>query len=188
VTLSGSSTLRTLGEYDLFTYLCVHGALHWWRQLRWLADIGALLASAPEDAAERYNDAATARGAGRPAAQAMLLCWRLLHLPLPIQLVKEFGETPKGRWLQKTALNAMTAGHGEREPHHMRFGTTRGSLSTFLLGQSWRYWLTEMRNLMTNQTDVLTVLLPEPFWFLYPILRLPLWIWRHAKKPQGHAQ
>jgi hypothetical protein len=181
VALSGSSTLRTLGDDDLFTYLCVHGALHWWNQLRWLADIGALLAAAPEDIAKRFK-AANARGAGYPAAQAMLLCQRLLHVPLPTQLMRELGDSRKARWLQKTALNAMTAGQGEQEPHEVRFGTTRGSLSTLLLGQGWHYRLAEMRNLITNQTDVLTVPLPRLLWFLYPILRLPLWVWRHVSK------
>jgi hypothetical protein len=181
VALSGDSALRTLGEDDLFTYLCVHGALHWWNQLRWLADIGALLAATPKDAAQLF-ETAKAKGAGRPAAQAMLLCQQVLRVPLPAHLGKALGKTPKVLWLQNTALSAMTVGHGEQDLHSVPFGTTRGSLSTFLLGQGWRYRLTEMRNLMINQTDVLTVPLPKLLWFLYPILRLPLWIWRHATK------
>ena len=47
------------------------------------------------------------------------------------------------RWLEVTALNAMTS---ERDPHDARFGTTRGSLSTFFLGRTWRYWLAELNN------------------------------------------
>ena len=34
VSLSGNVGLRTLGEEDLFIYLCAHGALHWWYQLK----------------------------------------------------------------------------------------------------------------------------------------------------------
>lgn len=112
----------------------------------------------------------------------MLLCQRLLNTPLPTPLIKKLGKSPKVRWLQETALNAMTAGHGEREPREVRFGTTRGSLSTFLLGQSWRYRRRELRNLLTNQTDILAVPLPERLWFLYPIMRMPLWLWRHASQ------
>ena len=63
-----------------------------------------------------------------------------------------------------------------------RIGTTRGSLSTFLLSRNWRYWLAEMGYHLTNQADVLMVPLPERLRFLYPILRLPLWAWRHAKR------
>ena len=30
VPLAGTAGLRTLGEEDLFAYLCMHGAFHWW--------------------------------------------------------------------------------------------------------------------------------------------------------------
>jgi hypothetical protein len=180
--LTGTMGLRTLGEEDLFTYLCMHGALHWWNQLKWLADIGALLAAAPEGGAERFNRAAEARGAGRAAALAMMLSQRLLGVPLPGPFMTTLSESPTMRWLEATALNAMSAGRGEREPRDVRFGTTRGSLSAFLLGHSWRYRLAELRNLLTNETDVLAVPLPEWLRFLYPIMRLPLWLWRHASQ------
>ena len=179
IPLTRSKGLRTLGEEDLFTYLCIHGALHWWYQLKWLADVGALLTGATERA-ERFYRGAEARGGGRCAAQALLLCRRVLGTPMPATLLKELGRCPKVNWLQRTALNAMTGGLGEREPRVVRFGTTRGSLSAFLLNQSWRYRLAELHNLLTNETDVMAVPLPERFRFLYPILRLPLWVWRHA--------
>jgi hypothetical protein len=182
VPLSGTQGLRTLGEEDLFAYLCMHGALHWWNRLKWLADVNALLAAAPEGGVERLIRAAEARGAGRAAAQAMLLCRRLLGTPLPSHLLAALGRGATERWLEATALSAMTGGHAEHDPHDARFGTTRGSFSTFLLSRSWRYWLAELNNHLTNPTDVLTVPLPERLRFLYPVLRLPLWAWRHAAK------
>jgi hypothetical protein len=159
----------------------MHGALHWWNQLKWLADIGALLAAAPEEV-ERFNRAAETRDVGRAAAQAMLLCRRLLGTRLPTPLMKKLSKSPKVGWLQETALHAMTTGGGEREPREVRFGTTRGSLSAFFVGRSWRYRLAELRNLLTNETDVLTVPLPGRLRFLYPMMRLPLWVWRHARR------
>jgi len=185
VPLTGKQGLRTLGEEDLFAYLCMHGALHCWNRLKWLADINALLAAAPEGDIERLVHAAEARGAGQAAAQAMLLCWRLLGTPLPARLTATLGRSAIERWLEATALNAMTRGQGEDDPHDVRFGTTRGSLSSFLLSRNWRYWLTELNNHLANQTDMLTVPLPERLRFLYPILRLPLWAWRHAKRRGG---
>jgi hypothetical protein len=183
VPLTGTTGLRTLDEEDLFAYLCVHGALHWWNQLKWVADINALLAATPEGGVERLIGAAEARGAGRAAAQAVLLCRRLLGTPLPARLTHALGNSATMRWLESTALNAMTSGQGERGPHDARFGTTRGSLSTFFLGRTWRYWLAELNNHLTSQTDVLAVPLPERLRFLYPVLRLPLWAWRHALNP-----
>jgi hypothetical protein len=183
VSLNGTVGLRTLGEEDLFSYLCMHGAHHCWSRLKWLADINALLTTnAPERGAERLVGAAEARGTGRAAAQALLLCRRLLATPLPDRLMATLAKSATVRWLEATALNAMTTGQGEREPREERFGTTRGSLSTFLLGRSWRYRLSELGTQLTNQSDVLTVPLPDRLRFLYPILRLPLWVWRHAKR------
>ena len=83
VLLTDTTGLRTLGDEDLFAYLCMHGALHWWNRLKWLADVNALLASTPEDNIERLVRAAEARGTGRAAAQALLLCRRLWGRPSP---------------------------------------------------------------------------------------------------------
>ena len=180
VPLAGSGGLRTLGDEDLFAYLCMHGALHWWYRLKWLADINALLAATSEDRVECLVGAAEVRGAGRAAAQALLLCRRLLGTPLPDRLIATLARSSTVRWLEATALNAMTTGHGQLEPREARFGTTRGSLSTFLLRRSWRYRLAELNVHLTNPTDVLTMPLPKYLRFLYPVLRLPLWAWRHA--------
>jgi Uncharacterised nucleotidyltransferase len=182
VPLTESARLRTLGEEDLFAYLCMHGALHWWNRLKWLADVNALLASTPDEGIERLVRAAEARGTGRATAQALLLCRRLLATPLPDRLMATLAKSATLRWLEATALSAMATGQAELDPHDTRFGTTRGSLSTFLLGRGWRYRLAELNIHLTNQTDVLTLPLREWLWFLYPVLRLPFWIWRHARR------
>jgi hypothetical protein len=179
VPLAGAAGLRTLGEEDLFAYLCMHGALHWWNRLKWLADVNALLASTPQDGVERLIRAAQARGVGRAAAQALLLSRRLLGTPLPIELLDRSATLD---WLEATALNAMTVGQGEHDPHEVRFGTTRGSLSTALLSRSWQYRLAELGLQLTNPTDILALPLPRPLWFLYPVLRLPFWVWRHIQR------
>jgi hypothetical protein len=111
----------------------------------------------------------------------MRLCWRLLGPSLPAGMMAALGNSATERWLETTALNAMTSGQGEHDPHGTRFGTTRGSFSSFLLKRSWRYWLAELNNHLTNEADVLAVPLPERLRFLYPVLRLPLWAWRHAR-------
>jgi hypothetical protein len=180
VPLSGAAGVRTLGEDDLFAYLCMHGALHWWKRLKWLADINALLASMQQDGVERLVRAAEARGAGRAAALALLLCRKLFHTPLPASLRATLDKSVTLRWLEVTALKAMSTGEGEHDPHDVRFGTTRGSFSTFLLNPSWRYRFAELGIHLTNPIDVLTIPLPQPLQFLYPILRLPLWFWRHS--------
>jgi hypothetical protein len=180
VPLAGAEGLRTLGDEDLFAYLCMHGALHWWNRLKWLADVNALLASTPEDRLAHLVQAAKARGTSRAAAQALLLCRKLLGAPLPSALTATLEKNLTLRWLEATAMNAMTTGQGEQDPHGVRFGTTRGSLSTALVSRSWRYRLAELRLQLTNPTDMQTLPLPQRLQFLYPILRVPFWVWRHV--------
>jgi hypothetical protein len=79
----------------------------------------------------------------------------------------------------------MTRGQGEHDPHETRFGTTRGSLSSLLLSRNWHYKLKELHLHLNNQTDMLTLPLPERLRLLYPLLRLPLWVWRHSKRRTG---
>jgi Uncharacterised nucleotidyltransferase len=125
----------------LFAYLCMHGAIHWWDRLKWLADINALLTVASDKKAERLIRAAEAKGAGRVIGQALLLCQGLFQTPLPASLMATLTKGLIVRWLAATALKALNTGEGERERRELRFGTTRGSLSTVLLSSSWRYQL-----------------------------------------------
>ena len=169
--------LPTFAEEDLFAYLCTHGAVHCWFSLKWLADIGALLAQQSEGDIERLYLAAEARGAGQSAAEAMLLCRHLLGTMIPDRLIATMRRRSAMRWLEAIAMKAMTA---DRAPTDVPFGTMWGSLARFLLGQDWRYWLAEINIYATSPPDILILPLPERLQFLYPILRLPLWVWRRS--------
>jgi hypothetical protein len=176
VPVTDNAKLRTMGDEDLFAYLCMHGALHWWYRLKWLADINALSATTSAGALERLYAAAEDRGVERAAAQALLLCRAVLGKELPHHLFSRAAGKPLMGWLKSTALAAMRA---EAQPQQRRFGTTRGTLAAFVLNSRWQYQLAELKGLFVNQTDVLTLPLPWPLWWLYPLLRMPLWAWRH---------
>ena len=182
VLLTNTRGLRTLGDEDLFAYLCMHGALHCWNRLKWLADVNALLASMPEARLEGLVRAAEVRRTGLAVAQALLLCRRLFGTTLSGRLMGPLDKSATIRWLEATALEAMTTGHGEQDARDARFGMTRGSLSTFLLSGSWHYRLKELSLHLNNQTDILMMPLSERLRFLSPFLRLPLWVLRHAAK------
>lgn len=181
VSLTPSLELRSLGDEDLLTYLSVHGARHWWYRLKWLADVGALLAGGRVDIESVYR-AAAVKGARRAVAQAILLCHHLLHMPVPDTLSKRLVKVPAVHWLTETAVQAMTVGDGKLVPREERFGTTRGSLSTLVLGDGWRYRLAELRSLMYNAADISTIPLPKRLSFLYLLLRFPLWAWRNMRR------
>jgi hypothetical protein len=174
--LGDGMAVATFEDDDLFAYLCAHGAVHCWFRLKWLADIAALLAQKPDGGAERLYRAADARGVGRCAAQAILLCKRFLGTEVPDELITELSRDVAVRWLEGMAINALTA---ELEPTEQAFGTTRNNLSLFFLRREWRYWLAELEDHLISPVDILTLPLPQHLRGLYPFLRLPLWLWRH---------
>jgi hypothetical protein len=177
VSITKEIGLSTLGEEDLFAYLCAHGAVDRWFRLKWLADVAALLANQPEECVERLYQAADARGSGRAAALAILLCHRLLGTKISDQLIMKLTMNSTVRWLEALAINAMTA---NRVPTEMRFGTTWNTLARFLLRSDWHYWLAELKLYSISPVDILTLPLPKQLQGLYPVLRLPLWFWRHS--------
>src|SRR5262249_23270317 len=177
IPISKDISLCTLGEDDLFAYLCTHGAVHGWFRLKWLADIGALLARQPEGGVERLYQAADARGAGRSAAQAILICHRFLGTKIRDRMIAPLRKQVSVRWLYAIAMKAITA---DLEPTEQLFGTTRNSLSHFLIDTKWRYWLAELKDHLISPVDILTLPLPRQLQVLYPVLRIPLWLSRHS--------
>lgn len=174
----GSKPLATLGDDDLFAYLCAHGANHCWYRLKWLADIGALLAPRSPEEIVRLYAAAEARRAGPAAAQALLLCHRLFGTFLPDDLLRRLHASAQARWLEGIALWAMTSGNEEVVPPELPFGPTRITFSHYLLRIDWRYWLRELRIQLTSTRDMQMLPLPTRLLFLYPMLRVPLWLCR----------
>ena len=110
VSVAKGVCLPTFGDEDLFAYLCAHGADHSWFRLKWLADVGALLAQQPEGGVERLYGAAEARGVGPSAAQAMLLCRRLLGTMIPDPLAAKLLRKPR----RAMARNDRHASHDRR--------------------------------------------------------------------------
>jgi hypothetical protein len=172
VEIAGFGTVHTLGETDGFSYLCVHGAYHRWSRLKWLADLNASISE--KDGAELRNlyGAAQAKGAGLCAAQALLLAHRFLGLNVPAELMNELHADRRAMRLVAIALRGMAA-------------SASGDLSLaghFLLGEGHAYFASQMRIAAIGLPDVIRFPLPAFLHFLYPAARLPLSIWRRAKR------
>jgi hypothetical protein len=179
-------TLRTFIDDDLFAYLCAHGAAFAWCRLKWLADVGALLARTPD--IELLFRSAAARGAARPAAQAILLCNRILGLQVHEGLLTAFRKNGAVRLLERLALRAMTQGGAEIEPYDVPGGMRPVALSLWLLDGSASYLWGEINSRWISFDDVVNVPLPPRFQFLYPILRVPLWIRRQLSRRKAVPQ
>ncbi len=175
--VAGALTLRTLAEAELIAYLCVHGASHAWSRLKWLADLGALLARRTE--AERADLYARAQdlGAGNTAALAFRLCARLLDIPIPAAVGTEIAANRKAARLETLALDALDGG-GATEIAARRGFNDRILLSQFLFADGWAFRLAELRRQATSLDDHMRLRLPPSLAFLYIPVRLPLWVWR----------
>jgi len=179
VTLSGSVTVRTLSSDDLFAYLCVHGAHHAWSRLKWLADLNAIVAADGTDVERLYRHAQHL-GAGLCAGQALLLCQRLFGLNLPAPLATEIAAKRRAQRLVTIAMKAMTAPHADTEHNDDVLAAAKIMHTQFLLGEGFSFYCAQLCGLAVGSADVIRFPLPSALHFLYPILRLPFWLWRRA--------
>jgi hypothetical protein len=183
--LDGS--LRTLGDAELFTYLCVHGASHGWFRLKWLADLNAWLSSKRGEEIVDFYRYAEQLGVDACAGQALRLCSRLLALPPPAELAPAL-QGLKLRMLTAVALDAMVGPDAEIELARRPFGPFRLLPAQFLRGRGLAFFLAQCRLLVDNLDDRLTYPLPPALHFLYPVLRLPLWVLRVRRRSAARQQ
>jgi Uncharacterised nucleotidyltransferase len=185
VRLADGAVIRTLADADLFAALCVHGALHSWSRMKWLADLNAAIAASGVDIERLYRHAQSI-GAGLCAGQALLLCRRLFDLPLPPELADELQNNPRIEKLAGIGLTAMTAARPGTDPERGIVTIARNVYAQFLLGQGWDYFVAQCRIVAVGPADVIRWPLPRPLHFLYPLVRLPLLLWRRGKAALGH--
>ena len=178
VEIAHGTALRTFPVHDLILYLCAHGAGHCWFRMKWLVDIALLIAPMRESELRALLRHAADVGMIRPLAQALLLASSILALPLPPVLVKELDDGRAVRLLVKAAATAM---YRIDEPYDVPFGTASMSLTQYLLRADWHYIREQLIVHLGNQDDWHTVRLPPSLMFLYPLLRVPLWVGRQLK-------
>ncbi len=122
--------LPTLALEPLFAYLCVHGASSAWFRLKWVTDLAGLLVSSTPDQIERLYERSVASGAGRSAAQALLLSDRIYATLRDSRLRAELARSPVNRWLADAAWSKLTS---DSEPTDAFLGTATIHLTQFFL-------------------------------------------------------
>jgi hypothetical protein len=162
--------LATLGEDELFAYLCVHGASSAWFRLKWSADVGALLGECPPEEIERLYRRSQEMGAGRAAAQALLLCERLFATPVPPALSAELRSDRINRWLLVIAMRKLAGRTLTAELDERLLGTGTLHLMQFALRPGLRFKYAELRRRLINPADRVAVRLPPTLFFFYPLI------------------
>lgn len=179
VDIGGGRIVQTLADAELLAYLFLHGATHGWARLKWLADVNALLSGRGPDAIEQAYRAARAYGAGRGAAQGLLLCARLFGLDLGAALAAELEADGRTRYMVRVALNLIAGRFVEAELDDHRFGTIPLHISHFFLLPG-----------LKAKFGVLAQKLRTPFGagergaripILSSALSIPIWLWRRGR-------
>ncbi|WP_326524832.1 nucleotidyltransferase family protein [Sphingomonas sp.] len=150
VALGTVGQVETLSDESLYTYLCVHGATHGWRRLKWLADIAAF-AARPEVDPAMLHAAAGRAGAGRCSAQASALAREMLGVPGWVPYREQ--RAPVVRLLASAARAAMI-GKDETTDDMGPWGEPAGViLSRFWLGRGLGFKWAELRLRLRHPTD-----------------------------------
>ena len=180
VEVAPARLVNALGPDDMFAYLCAHGAASGWPRLKWLADIGALLREQTPAGISCLYDAACARGVARPAAQALLLCARLLHLEIPDDLKSRLASDRTNAWLERVALTSYLQ-EGASERSTVFLSALRNGRSRFALSRSPTFKLREITFTLSDPMDAAKTGFPDRLMVLYPLLRLAIWLYMHVK-------
>ena len=143
VELAPGRSLQTLASDELFAYLCVHGASSAWFRLKWIADLAALLSDNEPSENDRLYHQSQRLGAGRAAAQALLLAEQLFETRISPELKREMQSKVANRWLHRSALRLMSGPNVAVELHHRRLGTLPIHLTQFALLPGWRFKFSE---------------------------------------------
>lgn len=176
VKIAGAVEVQTFANTQMVTYLCVHGAMHHWVRLKWLADLAAFLMQL--DPVERDRVLAEiAGGRNKDAlAQALALCDTVFGTEYAPDM------SPRARALYEYALERID------EPDDVP-RTILGDLRLFKNLHATRHLyssplaaLWAQRSYLVGQDDVLDWPMPAPLNGLYPLIRLPSFVLRRLKK------
>jgi hypothetical protein len=137
-------SLPTLADDHLLAYLTVHGASSAWFRLKWVTDLAAFLHNRPAEEVARLYRRSQELGAGRAAAQALLLADRLYDsLDDCPDLKRSLTADSRSRWLYRQALRQLAGRDEPVEPTAQRGGTLRIHLTQFLLLPGLRFKASE---------------------------------------------
>ncbi len=145
VVIAGGRSVSTLGTYDLFAYLAVHGASSGWSRLKWIADFVALFATVDTATWHRLHAHADAIGAGRASALAIVLADRMFGLGLDEDLRRLLLRDRAVSPMVDRSLTVMRGRRTIRDVTDTRFGTIPIHRIHFALRREWRYKMDVLR-------------------------------------------
>lgn len=143
----GGVRLPALTGDELLLYLCVHGTLHGWMRLKWLADVQALLSGWEADCIADFHRLARTRRLDVPAGVALRLLNHLFDLPLTPELRRALAKDWRVRWLTRFAFDLIC---DPRELFDRRWRTAQLNLAQLLIRSEPRYWAAEVPRVLVD--------------------------------------
>ena len=184
--LLGRSEFRTLPDEEMFLYLCVHGSMHVWFRLKWLADVAAILRCAPRDFAEAAAKRAYSLGIARPFHQAIALAHSLLDAPVPPSVLAKATLDRATPGLVAAAYRALNWNGSPSEPSETPWFNMWIALQAYRLRPELGYWWAEFQDQLCSPEDWARLPLPDSLTFLYPGVRPISWVVRKLGQVFGH--
>lgn len=163
-------------------YLCGHGAVHFWYRLSWLTDLAEIVRQHPEIDWEEAAELARQENLMRPLALGMLLAHELLGAPMP-EIIRTYAM--RDRMVTSAArfsCRYMLLPDPSDIPLAFKF---QSAIAQFNFAPSFRNRLTILQNYFVR-TDFMTIGLPDSMFFLYYLLRFPLWLKRRMNRTRRH--
>ena len=173
VAVAGSK-LPGLSLPDNILYLCGHGACHGWFRLFWLADLAEIMRGHPEIDWQHLMTLAREAGMLTPLAQGVILAHELLDVPLPEAIRTYALQERVVSCSAAVAYRFILCPQPEQPPISLRLDR---HLCNLRGANSFEDKLKTLQAIFTGR-DWLTIRLPDPLFFLFYLLRLPLLLQR----------
>ncbi len=181
----GGSLIPTLPRAVLPVYLCAHGAGHVWERLQWLVDFAGAVHA--DGSIAGTLAAAEREGLAAPMLHALMLAHDWLALPVDGRHLAQARATAAVRRLDRILAHLYSGAAWHATPARgSAAAIARYSLWKRLyrlsLKPDWRYRLEQARREWFTAADWHTLSLPDPLFFLYPLMRPIAWIARRRQR------
>jgi hypothetical protein len=162
------ANVRTLGDEDMFLFLCAHGAKHGWDQLALLCDLAEMVRGRPGLDWDAILGRAQKAGKQRMIQVGLLLVDELLGVPVP-DPVRKVADDRVARQLVDELKARLVGGVGVQEG-----GGVRKWRIAWRMIEGCRARMAYAADLMVVPTGIECerMTLPRPLFFLYYLLRL----------------
>ena len=179
----GALSFQALGPEDEFVYLMCHGARHYWKRLKWLCDVAAILASMGPERLERVSARCRRHGLQSVLASTLFLCRETFHVRLPRGAAALPAAGPRAAWVVR--FSRRTWGDEDATRFDGGFDWAGQKLIGLITRPHPKVVLHEAASVFVGPRDWGRVDLPDRWFYLYFPLRPLLWLVRRegGRKP-----